>query len=48
MPAEQRGLLKAGLFGAIEIANSSQYSAAACRYGPCRVKSTSVVRHLDR
>lgn len=29
MPAEQRGLLKAGLFDAVEIANSSQYSAAA-------------------
>ncbi len=51
MPAEQRGLLKAGLFDAVEIANSAQYSAAAfdmaLKYGLAVVGASDVHGAVD-
>lgn len=51
MPAEQRGLLKGGLLDAVEIANSSQYSAAAfdmaLKYGLAVVGASDVHGAID-
>lgn len=51
MPAEQLGLLKASLFDAVEIANSSQYSAAtfdmALKHGLAVVGASDVHGAID-